>query len=205
MTVKHLTRANTTPISFSSSFSSNSFTTQPIITPPIVGGGGSGGQARRRNKFRAWVAGWAKDLRLFFRIKQRPPPPPDVPIPTPQSPAGQKVTILAEPPTKEKPISVVASIPSDSPRGLPVEEELLVVAPPLPVYPLILNPLTAPLFKRKWTLPRASRSLQFPTVTRADGSHIESQFLEMKKPKNRSKAAATLNTLMLLLEIERQV
>ena len=116
------------------------FTTQPIITPPIVGGGGSEGQARRRNKFRAWVAGWAKDLRLFFRIKQRPPPPPDVPILTPQSPAGQKVTILAEPPTKEKPISVVASIPSDSPRGLPVEEELLVVAPPLPVYPLIRKP-----------------------------------------------------------------
>lgn len=176
------------------SFSNTSFTTTPV---PHTGGGGKG----KKNKYRNYINSLAKGLRDFFKIKQRPPEPEEVPIPPAQYPAGQKVTILAEPPTKEKPISVVASIPSDSPRGLPVEGEL--VAPPLPVYPLILNPITAPLIQTKVTLPRASRSIELPTAIRGEGSHIESSMVGLKKPK-KSKAAA-INTLMILLEIERQV
>jgi hypothetical protein len=160
--------------------------------------------SKTRNRFRSWIAGWARDIKRFFHIKPVPPPVPPVEIPPAQSPAGKTVIIYPEPPNENTKLetlndkwSVVASIPS------PIAAES--AAKPEPIYPLILNPLTAPLIQTKVTLPRATRTPKIPPYRVGEGSHIESQLIGFKKPRNRSKTASTINTLMILLEIESKL
>jgi hypothetical protein len=160
------------------------------------------GSSKKRNRWRTWIASWARDFRTFFRIKQRPPEPEDVEIPVAQPP--KIFNILPSPPTMETKLetlndkwSVVASSPP--PFAAPT------AAKPTLVYPLILNPLTSPLIQTKVTLPRATRTPLIPPYRVGEGSHIESQVIGFKKPKNRSKTASTINTLMILLEIESKL
>lgn len=185
-----------TPVSFTStSFSNASFTTAAVTTitpPPLQGGGG------KRNRFRAWIASLARDLKDFFKIRQRPPEPEDIEIPEPQPP--QTTIILDSSPTESTKLetindkwSIVASVPPPEART-----EI--------IYPLILNPLTAPLIQTKVTLPRPTRQPTIiPPYRVGEGSHIESKVVGLTKPKNRSKTASTINTLMILLDIERQI
>jgi len=156
---------------------------------------------KKSNRWRAWINSLARDFRNFFKIKQRPPEPEPVVIPPPQPP--KTVTILAEPPTMETKLetlndkwSVVASAP---------ESAILHNVTNDTIYPLILNPLTTPLIQTKVTLPKATRQPLIPPYRVGEGSHIESAILHFKKPRNRSKTASTINTLMILLEIESKL
>jgi hypothetical protein len=184
-----------------SSFSPISFSPLSFDTTPAEDGGA--GHHHRGNRFRAWIAGWARDFRNFFKIKQRPPPPEDVEIPPAQPP--KIFHILPDPPTMETkletlndkwempPTSVVASVPVAAESAAE------------PIYPLILNPLVSPLVQKKVTLPRATRHAIIPPYRVGEGSHIESEVIELKIPRNRSKTASTINTLMILLEIESKL
>jgi len=176
-------------------------------------GGGSHGR-HKQSRWRAWIAGWARDFRTFFHIKQRPPEPEDVPIPVAQPP--KIFHILPEPPTMEtkletlndkweKPLSVVASIVDKTELSRSGARSAGVQLPKTPIYPLILNPLTAPLIQTKVTLPRIIKQPYIEPYRVGEGSHIESQLIEFKKPRNRSKTASTINTLMILLEIESKL
>lgn len=155
---------------------------------------------KKSNRWRAWINSLARNFRNFFVIKQRPPEPEEVEIPAPQPP--KIFHILPSPPTMDTKLetlndkwSVVASSPPAAQYA----------AKPEPIYPLILNPLTSPLIQTKVTLPRATRSSRIEPYRVGEGSHIESQLIEFKKPRNRSKTASTINTLMILLEIESKL
>lgn len=169
-----------------------------VAPPPTVGGG-----RRRKNAYRNYIKSLAFGLKDFFKIKQRPPPPEEVEIPEPQPP--QTVTILPGPPTaktvtKLKTIndkwSIVASVP-------PPETRTEVI------YPVIINPSQIPLTQTKVIFPpnQAIKQPYIPTPTKADGSHLHSEVGSQILPntKKRSKVASTINTLMILLEIERQI
>jgi len=160
---------------------------------------------KKSNRWRAWIRSLARDFRNFFKIKQRPPEPEEVEIPAPQPP--KTVTILAEPPTMETKLetlndkwSVVASAPPVGKSNLDNQKVANAT-----IYPLILNPLTTPLIQTKVTLPKVTRQPLIPPYRVGEGSHIESQLIEFKKPRNRSKTASTINTLMILLEIESKL
>jgi hypothetical protein len=188
-----------------------------ILTPPqieieIPQGGYSRNRSRNRNKYRNYINSLARGLKDFFKIKQRPPEPEpedvNVEIPTPQPPAGQKITILSSPPTQQNPLplSVFASVPKQSAISHNQKSNLdNVTYDTNPIYPLILNPLTAPLIQTKVTLPKVIKQPLIPPYRVGEGRHIDSTVVGFKKPKNRSKTASTINTLMILLEIERQV
>jgi len=163
---------------------------------------------KKSNRWRAWIRSLARDFRNFFKIKQRPPEPEEVEIPAPQPP--KIFHILPSPPTMETKLETLndrwASIPTEPfSRGGYRETEGRSESPAPPVYPLILNPLTTPLIQTKVTLPKVTRQPLIPPYRVGEGSHIESQLIEFKKPRNRSKTASTINTLMILLEIESKL
>jgi len=144
-------------------------------------GGGSHGR-HKQSRWRAWIAGWARDFRTFFHIK---------------------LETLND--KWEKPLSVVASIVDKTELSRSGARSAGVQLPKTPIYPLILNPLTAPLIQTKVTLPRIIKQPYIEPYRVGEGSHIESQLIEFKKPRNRSKTASTINTLMILLEIESKL
>jgi hypothetical protein len=170
------------------------------INPEALPKAGGGAITRdKRNRYRAWVRGWARDLRNFFKIKPTPPPPELVEIPPAQPP--KTVTILSGPPTAKTKLqtlndkwSVVASTPPPQ-----VRTEI--------IYPLIIHPETSPLIQTKAIIPeqRAIKQPVIPPYRVADGVHMDSHIVGLKHPKHISKAASVINTLMILLEIERHV
>ena len=165
-------------------------------------GGGSHGK-HKQSRWRAWINSLARDSRNFFKIQQRPPDPEPVEIPIPQPP--KIFHILPSPPTLSTKLETLNdkwSVVASSPPSVIAAES---ATEPKPIYPLIRNPLTTPLIQTKVTLPKATRQPLIPPYRVGEGSHIESQLIEFKKPRNRSKTASTINTLMVLLEIERQV
>jgi len=176
------------------SFTSTSFTVfpVPVITTP---------SKPTRNRFRSWIQSLARDFKGLFKIKPTPPPPEDVEIPPAQPP--KIFHLLPSPPTlstkletlNDKWTSVVASVP-------PAEARTEII-----YYPLIIHPETSPLIQNKVTFPpnlATKQPILSPPIL-ADGSHIESVNLHFPGPKKVSKTASTINTLMILLEIERQV
>ena len=178
------------------SFSPLSFNVQPISTQ---------GGSKKRNRFRAWLKSLQQFVSRFFtRKKEEPPPIPVIPIPTAQAPAGKTITIFETPPTAETKLetlndhwvmppsqSVVASTPA--------------VAPKPEVYPLILTPSTIPITQTKIALPKPTRQPYIAPYRVGEGSHIESEVIQFKRPINRSKAASTMNVLLALLDMERQI
>ena len=156
---------------------------------------------KKSNRWRAWINSLARGFRNFFVIKQRPPEPEEVEIPAPQPP--KIFHILPSPPTMETKLETLNdkwSVVASSPPPVVAAESAAE-----PIYPLILNPLTTPLIQTKVTLPKVTRQPLIPPYRVGEGSHIESQLIEFKKPRNRSKTASTINTLMILLEIESKL
>ena len=183
-------------VQINESFTSTSFTysftgglSRPVPIP----------KPGHRSKWRAWIKSLSRDFRNFFKIKPTPPPPEDVEIPPAQPP--KIFHLLPSPPTATTKLetlndkwSVVASIP-------PAEARTEII------YPVIIHPETSPLIQNKVTFPpdiATKQPILSPPIL-ADGSHIESYSAGMKKPKKVSKTASTINTLMILLEIERQI
>ena len=173
------------------SFSSTSFD----IGQETQGGGGK--NKKSKNKWRNYMVRLARDVRRIF---YRPPPRPEIIQPEQLF----TITVAAEitmsygiEPQLEQ-ISIVASSPVES----PVPD---IATPPPIVYPMILNPITAPIIQRTVVLPKATKQPYIAPYQVGEGTHIESDIAAMKLPRNRSKVASTLNTLMMLLDIERQL
>lgn len=182
------------------SFTSTSFTGggTVIVVPPIPTTGG-GSTSKKRNKFRNYINRLAFNLKNLFKIKQRKPEdePEEIEIPPAQPP--QKTVILPGPPKNI----------AESTRLATIKDKWSIVAstpPPEKRTEVIYYPLNNPLIQTKVILPNAViKQSIIPPYQVGQGSHIESAILHIQKPKNRSKTASTLNTLMILLDMESRI
>ena len=186
--------ANPVAVSFSpASFSVASFTVIGQTTPPIVGGGKG-----KRNRFRAWLKSLQKFVSRFFIKKKKREEEPEIEeivLPPAQPPAGKTVTILDQP-LEEVTVPLV-----------PLSSAVASTPPPQPeIYPLILNPLSAPIIQTRIALPIPITQRQLGEPYRVgEGSHIESDICQIVPPKNRAKAASIISTVMMLMEMEQQL
>ena len=196
-----LPRVSFSPLSFSGlSFTGGAEI--PIEVPPPQPGGGKG-----KKKFRAWLKNLQKFVRRLFQPKKKKEEEPEtieeVELPPVQPPTT--TTILAGPPET---IEEAAQLETLNDHWTFVPQSVAAAVQPIPqpeVYPLILNPLSAPLIQTRVSLPTATKQPYIAPLRVGEGSHIESELVRFKKPINRSKVASTITTMMMLLEMDQRL